>query len=151
MIDAGKIKELRDQTSLSFGHCKQALEEAGGDLAKALEILRAKGDSVAGKKSDRTLGAGTVATYLHNGGQIGSMILLRSETDFVAKNSEFKALAEDLAMQVAATCPENVESFLAEPFIKNPDSTVADMVKAAVHKFGERIEVGQFVRIDALA
>mgnify|MGYP001558227692 FL=1 len=149
MIDAKKIKELRDQTGLSFGHCKQALEEAGGDLTKAVELLRAKGESVAGKKADRALGAGTVAVYLHNGGQIGAMLLLRSETDFVAKNAEFKALAEDLAMQVAATAPESLETFLAEPFIKNPDSTVGEMVKSAVHKFGERIEVGQFSRLDA--
>lgn len=150
MIDASQIKSLREKTGLSFGHCKQALEEANGDFSKAVEILKAKGESVAGKKAERTLGAGTVGSYLHNGGQIGVLVELHSETDFVAKNPEFKNLAEDLAMQVAATAPETLDVFLAEPFIKNPEVTIDQVVKATTHKFGERIEIGRFVRFDVL-
>lgn len=88
--------------------CRKALEEANGDMEKAKVILKRKGAEAAAKKSDRTLGAGTVAAYLHHGGTVGAMVELSSETDFVSGNEAFKALAYDLAMQVAATNPEFV-------------------------------------------
>lgn len=107
-ITTEQIKELRDQTGISIMLCRKALEEAVGDVEKAKVILKRRGAEAAAKKSDRTLGAGTVSTYLHQGGTVGSMVELSSETDFVSGNEDFKALAYDIAMQVAATSPEFV-------------------------------------------
>jgi len=96
-------------TGISVMQCKAALEEAGGDKEKALLILSKKSGSIAAKKSDRALGAGTVASYIHSTKEVGSMVLLRSETDFVSKNDEFTALARELALQIAATNPSYVK------------------------------------------
>ena len=98
------VKTLRDKTGVSVMQCRRALEEAGGDVAKAEIILRKRSGAAADKKADRTLGAGAIGTYVHDGA-IGAMVLLSSETDFVSKNPEFTALARELAMQVAATNP----------------------------------------------
>lgn len=106
MITTEQIKELRDQTGVSVMQCKKALEEAGGSFEKALVILRKKSSEIAQKKGDRTLGAGTVASYIHATGTVGAMVILSSETDFVSKNDEFKKLAYDIAMHVAAANPE---------------------------------------------
>lgn len=105
-ITTEEIKALRRETGVSVMQCKKALEEAGGDKAKALVILRKRSSEIAQKKSERVLGAGVVQSYIHNTGAIGAMVLLSCETDFVAKNEEFKALAYSIAMQVAATNPE---------------------------------------------
>jgi len=110
MITTEQIKELRDATGISVMQCKKALEETGGDMEKALIALRKKGGDLAAKKADRTLGAGTVASYIHSNGTVGSMVILSCETDFVAKNQEFKALAYDIAMHVAALNPEYLKS-----------------------------------------
>lgn len=107
-ISAETVKELRDKTGVSVMQCKKALEEAGGDMEKALEILSRKSADIARKKADRTLGAGAVAAYIHSNGQIGAMVLLASETDFVSKNPDFQKLAYDIAMHAAATRPEHV-------------------------------------------
>lgn len=104
-ITTEQIKELRDKTGVSVMQCKKALEEAGGDMDKALIILRKKGSDIASKKSDRTLGSGRIASYVHGNGAVGTLVELQSETDFVSKNDEFYALAYDIAMQVAATNP----------------------------------------------
>ena len=103
-ITTNSIKELRDQTGVSIMQCKKALEEAGGDLAQAAVILKKHSAAAADKKADRTLAAGAIGSYIHDGA-VGAMVLLSCETDFVAKNPEFIALARELAMQVAATNP----------------------------------------------
>ena len=103
-ISTDIVKDLRDRTGVSVMQCRQALLEAEGDVAKAEVILRKRSGAAADKKSGRTLGAGAVGTYVHEGA-IGAMVLLSSETDFVSKNPEFGALARELAMQVAATNP----------------------------------------------
>ena len=103
------IKELRDKTGISVMQCKKALEEANGDIAQAEVILKKRSSAAAEKKSDRELGAGTIGSYIHEGA-VGSMVLLSCETDFVAKNPEFEALARDIAMQVAATDPKYISS-----------------------------------------
>ncbi len=105
-ITTEQIKELRDKTGISIMQCKKALEEAGGDMEKAIILLSKKSKQIAEKKSDRTLGAGIVSSYIHAGGSAGSMIELLCETDFVAKNEDFQALAYDIAMQVTATAPQ---------------------------------------------
>src|SRR5581483_8101341 len=100
-ISAEAVKELRDKTGISMMECKKALEEAQGDVAKAMEILGARAQAMAAKKADRELAAGTVGAYVHAGGQVGAMVVLACETDFVSKNDEFVALARDLAMHVS--------------------------------------------------
>ena len=109
-ITTDDIKVLRDETGVSIMQCKKALEEAGGDFEKARIILRKLSSNAASKKADRELGAGIVATYLHGEGKIGTMVELLCETDFVAKNEDFKKIAHDIAMQVAATNPEFISS-----------------------------------------
>ncbi len=121
-ISSVHIKELRDATGISVMQCKKALEEAQGDKEKALIILRKKGAEAAGKKSDRVLGAGAVGAYVHNTHEVASLVLLSSETDFVAKNEDFITLAKNIAMQVAASAPR---------YISRDEITEADRAKVA--------------------
>jgi elongation factor Ts len=146
MATIEEIKALRDETGLSIMQCQKALEEAGGDKAKALELLRAQGVAMAAKKSDRNLGAGIVSSYIHASGTVGVLLELLCETDFVAKNPEFKSLAYDIAMHVAAMNPQSPEELMEQAFIKDSSRTIADLVNGAVQKFGERTEVGQYTR-----
>ncbi len=140
---ASTVKELRDRTGVSIMECKKALEESGGDMEKALEGLARRGVEVARKKSDRSLGAGTVSAYVHNRGQVGTLVLLSCETDFVSKNAEFVALARDIAMHASAMQPESEVAVLEQPFIKDSSKTVGDLLAAATQKFGERIEISK--------
>ena len=137
------IKALRDQTGVSVMECKKALEEAGGDMDKAVAILKTRSAVMVQKKSDRELGAGTVAAYVHSTSQVGAMILLSCETDFVSKNEAFMAVARDIAMHIAAMRPETVEDLLAQSFIKDPSKTIGDLLSGATQKFGERVEVSE--------
>lgn len=105
-ISLDQVKALRDKTGISIMQCRKALEDAGGDEEKALILLRKKGAEISAKKSDRTLGAGIIASYIHSNSLIGSMVELSCETDFVANNPEFRQLANDIAMQISATNPE---------------------------------------------
>jgi len=146
MISAEQIKKLRDLTGVSMSLCKSAIEEAGGDEVTALEILRAKGATAAEKKSIRSLGAGTIAVYLHSTRNVAAMVELASETDFVSSNEEFRTLAHDIAMHVSATNPLDLEALYSEQFIKDPSLTVKDLIQGAVQKFGERVELVRFSR-----
>lgn len=105
-ISSDLVKELRNETGISVMQCKKALEEAGGDKAKALVLLKKKGAEVAAKKSDREFGAGVIGVYTHNTNTVAGMVHLACETDFVAKNEKFMALARDIAMQVTAMNPQ---------------------------------------------
>jgi len=145
-ITTDRIRELREMTGVSVMQCKKALEEANGDLAKAGVILKKHSTASALKKADRSLAAGAIGSYMHDG-VIGSMALLSCETDFVAKNPEFAALAREIAMQVAAMNPENTEDLLGQPSIKDESKTIRNMLDEAVQKFGERIEVSHFARL----
>jgi len=189
-ITSTQIKQLRDQTGISVMQCKKALEEAGGDMDKAVIILKKKRSEAAEKKSDRELGAGAVGVYAHNTNEVAGMVVLACETDFVSKNQEFVALARDIAMHVTATNPKYIskseiddailakarEVFMAEigdkpaemkekilagkmdsyfqeqilleqPFIKNPETTISEMVSGAVQKFGENITIASISRL----
>lgn len=153
MITLEQIKKLRAQTGLSVMQCQKALEEAaalnltGSDLMrKAIELLKTKGADVARKKSDRALNAGTVVSYIHSGETVGVLLELLSETDFVAKNPEFRAVAKDIAMHILAMNPEDTAELLRQPFVKDPDKNVSDLINNAVQKFGERTEIGRFAR-----
>ena len=147
-ITTDSIKELREMTGVSVMQCKKALEESGGDLAAAAAILKKHSAVSARKSADRLLAAGAVGSYTHDI-SIGAMVLLSCETDFVAKNPDFGALARSLAMQVAAMDPENTEDLLEQPFIKDEQKTVHDLLNEATQKFGERVEVSRFARLSA--
>lgn len=120
-ITTKQVKELRDKTGVSVMQCKKALEEAGGDMDKAIVILREKSGEFSAKKADRTFGAGTIQAYIHSNGNIGALVELDCESDFVAGNDEFKALARDIAMHAAATNPK----FLSKNDITDADKKVA--------------------------
>jgi elongation factor Ts len=194
-ITTEDIKALRDETGVSIMQCKRALEEAAGDMEKARMILRKESANQANKKSGRTLGAGIVGYYVHTNKKIAAMVELFCETDFVAQNTEFVDIANDIAMHVTAMAPEFVKSsdidetatkkakdFFAEeianvdkpadikekilqgklddffaqktlmnqPFVKNPDVTIEQLINGLIQKTGEKIEIGKFVRISTL-
>jgi elongation factor Ts len=189
-ITSAQLKELRDKTGISVMQCKKALEEAEGDMDKAVIILKKKRSEAAEKKSDRELGAGSIGAYVHNTNEVAAFVLLACETDFVSKNEEFVALAREIAMQVAATNPTYVSKdqvpaealkkaeevfatevgdkpeemrakilegkmasyfreqiLMEQPFIKNPDTTIGEMISGAVQKFGENVSIAQISRI----
>ncbi|OHB15831.1 MAG: hypothetical protein A2431_01050 [Candidatus Zambryskibacteria bacterium RIFOXYC1_FULL_39_10] len=188
-ITTQQIKDLRDATGVSVMQCKKALEEAGGDIEKAKIILRKISKQSADKKSARTLGSGVVVSYIHGNDSVGTMLELLCETDFVAKNDEFKAVARDIAMHITALAPEYLKMddikeedkvsakelfekdlgdkpkemrdkilegklaayfgekvLLEQAFIKNPEVKISSLVEQATQKFGERTEIGRFVR-----
>lgn len=149
MVTIEQIKELRDRTGISISQCKKALEEAGGDTTKALELLKTRGAEIANKKSDRTLGSSIISSYIHSTGKLGALIELSSETDFVSKNADFKILADDLAMHIAACDPRDNDELMAQPYVKDPSLTVTDLIKNHIQKFGERIELVRYVRYSA--
>lgn len=124
MANMDDVKALRDMTGVSIMQCKKALEEVGGDLEKAKVLLRKVSAQVADKKSDRELGSGTVAAYVHSSNKVSATVVLACETDFVAKNDEFKQLAYDIAMHVAAMAPE----FMTEDEVKEEDVAAAKAV-----------------------
>ena len=148
------LKELREETGLSFAQIKKALEAAGGDKAKAREILGEYKEAQAEKKSDREVGVTTVASYVHGSGLSGALIELACETDFVARNDEFKELAKDIAMQVVAMSPVTLEgdddtALLKQVFIKDGELTVEGKLQSAIQKFGENVKITRFVRYGA--
>lgn len=162
-VTAEQVKELREITGAGVMDCKRALTEAGGDKDKAIEILRERGLSAAEKKSHRTTEQGLVECYIHAGGRIGAMVEVNCETDFVARTDDFKALARELAMQVAATGPLSVSEedlpagadgkpeelcLLCQPHIRDPGRTVQDIVNDVIAKTGENVKVRRFARFE---
>lgn len=144
MSNTEKIKQLREITGLSLGQIKKALDEAGGDSARAVDILKANGIAVAEKKSARQVKEGVVDAYIHSTRKLGALVEILCETDFVARNSEFLKLAHELAMQIAATKPGNTEDLLSQQFIKDQDITIKDLINQYIAKLGENIQVGSF-------
>lgn len=149
------LKELREETGLSFAQIKKALDEASGDKEKARVILSQYSQAQAEKKADREVVAGVISAYVHNTGTIGVILELGCETDFVAKNEEFVALAKDLAMHVCAMAPTSINNedglgeetaLLKQAFIKDPEMTVEQKIQAAIQKFGENTKVTKFTR-----
>jgi elongation factor Ts len=183
------LKELREITGAGILDIKQALEEANGDKDKAVEILRKKGAMKLGKKADRVTKEGLVEAYIHPGSKVGVLLELNCETDFVARTEDFKNLAKDLALHIAAAAPQYVSPadvpqeiqdkekeiykeqvkgkpedvvnkilegklakffeetcLLEQPFVKNPDKKVKDLVAEAVSKIGENVQIRRFSR-----
>lgn len=148
MITSDQIKKLREESGASVMDCKKALEEAQGDEARAREFLSKRGAELAVKKAERQTNSGIVESYIHANGKIGVLLELLCETDFVARNENFKALAHELCLQIAAVGAPDVEELLAQPYLKNPGKTVKDLISDAVGKLGENIKVGKFVRFE---
>ncbi len=157
MITTEQIKELRDATGISVMQCKKALEEAEGNMEKALVILRKKSGELAAKKSDRTFASGTVQAYVHSTGRVATMVELLCETDFVSGNEEFKALARDIAMHITASNPkflkkeditEEARNIAKEVFMKEVEDKPKEMQdkilegKLATY-FGEMVLLNQ--------
>ena len=126
--------------------CKKALEETAGDMGKALAVLQRESAKSAEKKADRILGAGVVEAYIHNNKKTGVLVELRSESDFVSGNEEFRALAKDIAMHIVASSPLDINDLAGQPYIKNPTITIKELINQAVQKFGEKIEISKFSR-----
>lgn len=162
-ISVTLIKELRERTSAGIMDCKTALLETGGDIEKACDILQAKGLAKAIKKAGRVASQGLVEAYIHPGGRIGVLIEVNCETDFVARTEEFKALAHDMALQVAATAPEYITAdeipegksldpkevcLLEQPFIKDESKTLSQIVAETISKTGEKVTVRRFSRFE---
>lgn len=142
------VKKIREKTSASMMECKKALAEAGGDEQKALEILSRRGAEIAEKKAQREIKAGVVDSYIHANQKIGALLELGCETDFVARNENFKILAHELCLQVSAMNPPDIEGLLAQPFIKNSEQSVQDLINEYITKLGENIKVGRFIRFE---
>jgi elongation factor Ts len=140
------LKKLRVETGARVMDAKKALEEAKGDFAKAKQLVEAKGLARAEKAADRETKAGFVASYVHNNGQVASLVELVCETDFVAQNDEFQSLGREIAMQVAAMRPTDVQELMEQEFIRDPETTIGKLVKALSGKIGEKIEVSRFTR-----
>ncbi len=142
-----QVKKIREETGLSIMAIKTAVEEAKGDEKKAKEILQKMGLEKAEKREEKETKQGIVASYTHATGKIGVLVELQCETDFVAKNAEFVALARDLCLQVAAMNPKNSKELAKQEFIKDASVKVADLIKNLTVKFGENIRLGKIVRI----
>jgi len=190
-INAGIVKDLREKTGAGMMDCKKALQECGGDIEKAITILREKGAAVLAKRESKTASEGTVETYIHTGGKIGVLVELSCETDFVAKTDDFKELAKDIAMHISWSNPEyltredipaekleaerevhrqwamnqgkpeaalpkivegRMDKFFStvvlmdQPFIKNEDTTIGELIREKAGKLGEKMEIRRFVR-----
>ena len=143
---AKEIKKLREETSAPVIDIRAALEEAGGDSVKAKEILKKKGMEKASEKAHRKTSQGLIETYIHGGGKVGAMIYLACETDFVAKTDEFKNLAKEIAMQVAAMDPQNPEELLDQEYIREPDKKIKELIAEVVAKTGENIQLQKITR-----
>jgi elongation factor Ts len=160
-VSAETVKKLRDLTGAGMLDCKKALEKSGGDLEKAKEVLRQRGIAIAQKKATQETRQGLVEAYIHADGRLGALVELNCQTDFVARTDEFRALAHDIAMQVAATDPQHIAPeelpassdgnpqelcLLAQPFIRDPSRTIQDLVNDTIAKTGENIRVRRFAR-----
>lgn len=192
-ITAKAIAELRAKTGAGMLDCKKCLEEAGGDMEKAVDLLRQKGIAKAAKRAGKVAAEGAVASYIHGEGRVGVLVEVNSETDFVAKNEQFQNLVRDIAMHIAAAAPKVVSreevtedlvereknvyreqlkaegkpeemvekivdgkmnkfysevALLEQPFIKNEDMTIEELLTKATGEIGEKISVRRFARFE---
>ena len=163
-VTTEQIKALREDTGAGVMDAKRALEESNGDMAKAKAILREKGIAAAAKRADRETSNGVVESYIHGGGRVGVIVELNCETDFVANTDNFRTLAKNIAMQVAAMNPQVVSAddpdrakfegsdeevvLMAQTFIKDSSSTIGQLVQDAIASTGENIRVRRFARYE---
>lgn len=148
MISIEQIKQLREETGASPVKIKKALEESGEDVEKAKELLQSWGAVKAGEKSDRETHDGIIDFYVHPNAKSGVLLDLRCETDFVAKNPDFKALAHEICLHIAAMNPESVEALIESAWVKDAAKTIKSLITETVAKVGENIEVKAFTRYE---
>ena len=148
MITAALVKELREKTGAGMMDCKKVLTETNGDLEKASELLRERGIAKAAKKSGRVAAEGLVEAYISEDGKVGAVVEVNSETDFVAKNEEFKAFVADVAKQVAEKNPATVEELLAQESIAEAGKTVQEVLIGKIATIGENMSVRRFARFE---
>ena len=149
MITATMVKDLREKTGAGMMDCKKALTETDGDMEKAIEYLREKGITKAAKKSDRVAAEGLVLAYVSEDAKVGAAVEVNSETDFVAKNEEFRTFVESVAKQVALNNPADVEALLNEDSIEMPGKKVSEVLIEKVAKIGENLTIRRFARFEA--
>ncbi len=162
-IQTSSVKELRERCGAGIMDCRNALIEAKGDIDKAQKMLKAKGLLKAAKKANRATGQGLVEAYIHPGGRLGSLVELNCETDFVARTDEFKTLARELAMQVAAMCPQVISKdemaedseetpktacLMLQPYIRDPSKTIQDLITETIARVGENIRLKRFAHFE---
>jgi elongation factor Ts len=162
-ISVEAVKELRNRTNAGIADCNRALLAVGGDIEKAIELLKQRGAAIAEKKKDAVASEGVIEAYIHHTKHVGALVELNCESDFVARTDEFRKLARDLAMQIAATSPRFISSeemppeteaepetvcLLSQPFIRDPDRTVQEIVTETIAKLGENIKVRRFARFE---
>jgi elongation factor Ts len=192
MISAKDVKKLRDMTGAGMMDCKKALEETGGDIEKAIDLMRAKGAAKAAKRAEKAANEGVIGSYIHFDNKTAVIVEVNCETDFVANTDDFRGLARDLAMHIASTAPLSISpeqiapeviereravyvqqvkeegkpehiadkivegklqkffkenTLLAQPFVKDPDKTIADLITEVSSRTGEKIEVARFARM----
>ena len=145
---ASDVKQLREDTGAGMMDCKKALDQADGNYEQAKELVRQKGLANAEKKSDRETKEGYIASYVHATNKVAALVEILCETDFVARNDEFQAMARDVALHVVAMNPETVPALLAEQFVKDPSVTIEELVKGVSGKIGEKFVVNRFIRYE---
>jgi elongation factor Ts len=145
-IDPKDVQRLRSESGAGVMDCKRALEETGGDYAKALALIKDRGIQSVAKKSDREAKEGLVASYIHSNGRIGALVELASETDFVSRGDDFRQLAQEIAMQVAAMNPATVAELLEQPYIRDGSKTIKDLVTTVAATTKENVHVRRIQR-----
>ncbi len=148
MVTAALVKELRERTGAGMMDCKKVLTETDGDLEKASELLRERGIAKAAKKSGRVAAEGMVEAYISEDGKVGAIVEVNSETDFVAKNQEFRTFVMDIAKQVVKNNPKTVEDLLQEPAIFEEGKTVNESLIGKIATIGENISIRRFARFE---
>ena len=146
-ISLDQLKKLREETSAGVSDCREALEDAGGDFEKAKKLLVERGLKKAAKKEGKETKEGIIESYIHANGKVGVLVELSCETDFVARNDEFKKLAHELCLQVASMNPKNVTELLKSPYIRDPKISIEDLIKLTIAKVGENITVSRLSRL----
>ena len=162
-VPAEKVKELRELTGAGMLDCKKALEEAGGDLVSATEILKEKGFAMAARRAERVTAEGLVQAYVHHDGRLGALVEVNCESDFVARTADFRQLVQNIALQVAGAgprylspeeMPEGVEGdpnelcLLLQPFIRDESITIQQLITDTIRKTGENVRVRRFARFE---
>ena len=148
MITASQVKELREKTGAGMMDCKKVLTETNGDMEKATELLRERGITKAAKKSSRIAAEGLVDAYISEDKKVGAVVEVNAETDFVAKNEEFKSFVKDVVKQIALNNPKDVEELLAQKSIAESDKTVQEVLTNKIATIGENMSIRRFVRFE---
>ncbi len=147
-IDPKDVQRLRSESGAGVMDCKRALEETGGDYAKALALIKERGIQSVAKKSEREAKEGVIASYVHSNRRVGALVELASETDFVSRGEDFQKLALEIAMQVAAMEPASVDDLLEQPYIRDASKKIKDLVTDVAASTKENVHVRRIQRFE---